>query len=61
MPCIDLGISYGQGFLFAHPGSPYPISEHIPPPSGGDAAGAGGDRPRDGVNAALAYARRAAW
>jgi EAL domain-containing protein (putative c-di-GMP-specific phosphodiesterase class I)/CheY-like chemotaxis protein len=33
---IDLGIAYGQGFLFAHPGSPYPIKVRIPPP--GDAA-----------------------
>jgi EAL domain-containing protein (putative c-di-GMP-specific phosphodiesterase class I) len=31
---IDLGIAYGQGYLFAHPGSPYPISVHIPPPLG---------------------------
>ena len=26
-----LGISYGQGFLFAHPGSPYPLQDTILP------------------------------
>ena len=26
---LDLGIAYGQGFLFAHPGSPYPLRETI--------------------------------
>ncbi len=28
---IELGVTYGQGFLFAHPGSPYPIKEIIEP------------------------------
>jgi EAL domain-containing protein (putative c-di-GMP-specific phosphodiesterase class I) len=32
----DLGITYGQGFLFAHPGSPYPLRETILP--GGEPA-----------------------
>ena len=35
---IRLGIEYGQGFLFAHPGSPYPLQDTIPPQ---DAAAAG--------------------
>jgi len=28
---VALGITYGQGFLFAHPGSPYPLRQTIPP------------------------------
>ena len=28
---LALGIAYGQGFLFAHPGSPYPLRKTIPP------------------------------
>jgi EAL domain-containing protein (putative c-di-GMP-specific phosphodiesterase class I)/DNA-binding response OmpR family regulator len=28
---LALGITYGQGFLFAHPGSPYPLRETILP------------------------------
>ncbi|MBE3033541.1 MAG: EAL domain-containing protein [Actinobacteria bacterium] len=28
---LALGITYGQGFLFAHPGSPYPLRQTIPP------------------------------
>lgn len=28
---LALGIAYGQGFLFAHPGSPYPLPETILP------------------------------
>ena len=28
---IRLGIEYGQGFLFAHPGSPYPLQDTILP------------------------------
>jgi len=35
---IRLGIEYGQGFLFAHPGSPYPLQDTILPQ---DAAAAG--------------------
>ncbi len=30
----DLGIVYGQGFLFAHPGDPYPVSDRVLPPGG---------------------------
>lgn len=30
----DLGIVYGQGFLFAHPGAPYPVSDRVLPPGG---------------------------
>jgi EAL domain-containing protein (putative c-di-GMP-specific phosphodiesterase class I)/CheY-like chemotaxis protein len=29
---IELGVPYVQGFLFAHPGSPYPLQEFIQPP-----------------------------
>jgi EAL domain-containing protein (putative c-di-GMP-specific phosphodiesterase class I)/DNA-binding response OmpR family regulator len=28
---LALGVTYGQGFLFAHPGSPYPLRETILP------------------------------
>jgi EAL domain-containing protein (putative c-di-GMP-specific phosphodiesterase class I)/CheY-like chemotaxis protein len=28
---LELQIPYGQGYLFAHPGSPYPILDHIEP------------------------------
>jgi len=28
---LALGITYGQGFLFAHPGSPYPLQETLLP------------------------------
>jgi EAL domain-containing protein (putative c-di-GMP-specific phosphodiesterase class I) len=28
---LALGITYGQGFLFAHPGSPYPLRQTILP------------------------------
>jgi EAL domain-containing protein (putative c-di-GMP-specific phosphodiesterase class I)/CheY-like chemotaxis protein len=28
---VDLGITYGQGYLFAYPGSPYPLQASIPP------------------------------
>jgi EAL domain-containing protein (putative c-di-GMP-specific phosphodiesterase class I)/DNA-binding response OmpR family regulator len=28
---LDMGLGFGQGFLFAHPGSPYPIPERIEP------------------------------
>jgi len=28
---LTLGVAYGQGFLFAHPGSPYPLQETILP------------------------------
>jgi EAL domain-containing protein (putative c-di-GMP-specific phosphodiesterase class I) len=28
---LTLGVTYGQGFLFAHPGSPYPLRETILP------------------------------
>ncbi|MEI6448554.1 MAG: EAL domain-containing protein [Actinomycetes bacterium] len=28
---LALGIAYGQGFLFAHPGSPFPLRKTIPP------------------------------
>jgi EAL domain-containing protein (putative c-di-GMP-specific phosphodiesterase class I)/CheY-like chemotaxis protein len=28
---VDLGITYGQGYLFARPGSPYPINDIIEP------------------------------
>ncbi len=34
----ELGIGYGQGFLFASPGSPYPLRDTIPPGSAGSAA-----------------------
>ena len=28
---LELQIPYGQGFLFAHPGSPYPLLDRIEP------------------------------
>ncbi len=28
---VELGVPYAQGFLFAHPGSPYPLREFIKP------------------------------
>ena len=28
---LDIGVSHGQGFLFAHPGSPYPLCKTCPP------------------------------
>jgi EAL domain-containing protein (putative c-di-GMP-specific phosphodiesterase class I)/CheY-like chemotaxis protein len=43
---IRLGIEYGQGFLFAHPGSPYPLQDTIPPQ---DAAAAGAAAQEDPV------------
>ncbi len=30
---LELGVPYAQGFLFAHPGSPYPLQEFIEPPA----------------------------
>jgi EAL domain-containing protein (putative c-di-GMP-specific phosphodiesterase class I) len=30
---VELGVPYVQGFLFAHPGSPYPLQEFIEPPA----------------------------
>ena len=41
---VGLGIPYGQGFLFAHPGSPYPLQDTILPQGalpGAAAAGKG--------------------
>jgi EAL domain-containing protein (putative c-di-GMP-specific phosphodiesterase class I) len=29
----ELDVPYAQGFLFAHPGSPYPLQEFIEPPA----------------------------
>jgi EAL domain-containing protein (putative c-di-GMP-specific phosphodiesterase class I)/CheY-like chemotaxis protein len=43
---IRLGIAYGQGFLFAHPGSPYPLQDTILPQ---DAAAAGAAAKEDPV------------
>ena len=43
---IRLGIEYGQGFLFAHPGSPYPLQDTILPQ---DAAAAGAAAQEDPV------------
>jgi len=31
---VELGVPYAQGFLFAHPGSPYPLQEYIEPCTG---------------------------
>jgi EAL domain-containing protein (putative c-di-GMP-specific phosphodiesterase class I)/CheY-like chemotaxis protein len=31
---LELQIPYGQGYLFAYPGSPYPLLDHIPPGAG---------------------------
>jgi EAL domain-containing protein (putative c-di-GMP-specific phosphodiesterase class I)/CheY-like chemotaxis protein len=28
---VELGVTYGQGFLFAYPGSPYPINDIVEP------------------------------
>jgi EAL domain-containing protein (putative c-di-GMP-specific phosphodiesterase class I)/CheY-like chemotaxis protein len=28
---VELGVTYGQGFLFAYPGSPYPINDMVEP------------------------------
>jgi EAL domain-containing protein (putative c-di-GMP-specific phosphodiesterase class I)/CheY-like chemotaxis protein len=43
----ELGISHGQGFLFAHPGSPYPLRRTCPPqdPPIADAPAAAGPTP----------------
>ncbi len=38
---VELGVPYVQGFLFAHPGSPYPLQEFIRPPESLRPAGAG--------------------
>jgi len=35
---LALGITYGQGYLFAHPGSPYPLRQTIPPDESPSAA-----------------------
>src|SRR5665648_596661 len=40
---LALGITYGQGFLFAHPGSPYPLRQTILP---GGAPAATAPRPK---------------
>jgi len=37
---VGLGVPYVQGFLFAHPGSPYPLREVIEPPASPHPAGA---------------------
>jgi len=38
---VELGVPYAQGFLFARPGSPYPLQEVIEPPARLRPAGAG--------------------
>lgn len=39
---LELGVAYGQGFLFGQPGSPYPIRETVEPQaSGSPVAGTG--------------------
>jgi EAL domain-containing protein (putative c-di-GMP-specific phosphodiesterase class I)/GGDEF domain-containing protein len=50
----DLGVEYGQGYLFAHPGSPYPLRDHVPPADEGAPAGErapAGEGPATGADA----------
>ena len=50
----DLGVEYGQGYLFAHPGSPYPLRDHVPPAGEGAPAGErapAGEGPATGADA----------
>jgi len=42
---VSLGVVYGQGFLFAHPASPYPLQDTILPQDAPAVADALGDEP----------------